>query len=197
MSHAAVLPPPQTIAAFDAFLDGQRDDTRWELIDGRIVAMTNPSLDHAEIVGNIAAALRPAMPADRWCRVTTGGVRVQTSDDVRGVYAPRPDVMVYCGPIDGRRSFATTPMLVAEVLSPSTMDHDRGAKLRFYKTSLPTLRHIALVYQDQIRVEVYDRVSDGWDLFTLTQPADLLRFAALLFEMTLADVYGGVTLPAG
>jgi Uma2 family endonuclease len=197
MSEAVVLPPPLTIAAFDAFLNVQRDDTRWELIDGCILAMTNPSLAHAEIVGNISGTLRPIMPADRRCRVTTGDVRVQMSDDVRGIYAPLPDVMVWCGPMDGSRNFVTTPLVIVEVLSPSNMDSDRGTKLRFYKTSLPTLRHIALVYQDQMRVECYSRTDTGWELRTVTRPDETMMFEALMFEMPLSDVYGGVTLPTG
>ncbi len=196
MSHAIALPPPTTIAAFDEFLESQPDDSAWELIDGGILAMTNPSLDHADIVANIAAALRPMMPVDRRCRVTTGDVRVQMSDDMRETYAPRPDVMVWCGPKDGRRNFVTMPLVIVEVLSPSNMDSDRGAKLRFYKSSLPTLRHIALVYQNEMRVENYQRSDSGWDLTTLTRPDQLLSFEALMFAMPLSDVYGGVELPS-
>jgi hypothetical protein len=77
------------------------------------------------------------------------------------------------------------------------MDSDRGAKLRFYKTGLQTLRHIALVYQDQMRVEFYNRVDTGWDMATLTRPADLLTFPALLFQMPLAEVYAGLALADG
>lgn len=197
MSHAIALPPPMTVAGFDVFLAAQPDDGAWELVDGQILAMTDPSLDHADIVANIAGALRPVMPADRRCRVTTGDVRVQASDDQRGVYAPRPDVMVWCGPKDGGRNYVTMPMVIVEVLSPSNMDTDRGAKLRFYKAGLPTLRHIALVYQDQMRVENYRRTDSGWELDVLTRPGDALRLGALLFEMPLAEVYAGVSLPAG
>jgi Uma2 family endonuclease len=75
MSNAVALPPPVAIAAFDAFIEGKRDDSRWEPIDGEIVAMTDPSLGHAEIVGNINGALRPIMPADRRSRVTAGDAR--------------------------------------------------------------------------------------------------------------------------
>jgi Uma2 family endonuclease len=196
MSEARLLPPPLTVAAFDTFLDGQHDDTRWELVDGHILAMTNPSLDHAEIVGNIAAALRPVMPADRRCRITTGDVRVQASEDVRGTYAPRPDVMVWCGPMDGRRNFVTTPQVIVEVLSPSSMDNDRGAKLRFYKTRLQTLRQIVLVYQDQMRIESYERTDAGWELTTWTRPDEALVFAALVHDMKLSEVYAGVALPS-
>lgn len=197
MSQAFALPPPVTVADFEEFLAGQRDDETWELLEGRIVAMTNPSLGHEEIVGNISAALRGVMPADRRCRVAVGGVRIQVSDDGRGIYAPRPDIMVWCGPMRAELSYVTTPMVIVEVLSPSNMDADRGAKLRFYKTSLPTLRHIALVYQDQMRIECYSRTDLGWDLVTYTRTDEALFFAALLFTMPLSDVYAGVALPSG
>jgi Uma2 family endonuclease len=197
MSHAVALPILSSVADFDDFLAGQKDDDAWELLDGQIVAMTNRSLGHEEIVGNIGAALRGVLPSDRRCRVAVGGIRVQASDDSRGIYAPRPDLMVWCGTMRPERSFVTTPMIIVEVLSPSNMDADRGAKLRFYKTGLPTLRHIALVYQDQMRVECYSRTDLGWDLITRTQPQDQLTFAALLFAMPLSDVYGGVEILAG
>jgi Uma2 family endonuclease len=197
MSEAVALPPPVTVAAFDAFLAVQTDDTSWELIAGEIRAMTNPSVDHEEIVGNISTALRPVMPADRRCRIAVGGLRVQMSDDEWGTYSPRADVMVWCGPKDGKKNFVTMPLIIVEVLSPLTMDSDRGPKLRFYKTGLQTLRHIALVYQDQMRVENYRRTDVGWEMRTLIRPTDALSFEALLFSMPLSDVYGGVTLPAG
>ncbi len=197
MSDAFVLPIPATVADFDMFLTAQKDDGIWELIDGRIVAMTNPSLDHAEIVANLSAALRPLMPADKRCRLTTGDVRVQASEDTRGAFAPRPDVMVWCGRKDGSRNFVTTPMIIVEVLSPSTMDADRGAKLRFYKAGFQTLRQIVLVYQDQMRIETYHRTDPGWQAMTLIRPAESLEFPALVFGMTLADVYAGVERPAG
>jgi Uma2 family endonuclease len=123
-------------------MDAQTGDAKWELFDGRILAMTNPSLGHADIVANMAGALRPVMSADRRCRVMAGDVGVQMSDDDRGTYAPMPDVMVRCGATDGSRNFATMPMAIAEVPPPSIMDIDRRAKLRFYKTALQTLRQI-------------------------------------------------------
>lgn len=194
MSEAVAMPPPMTIGEFNAFLEASRDDRRWELFGGRLLAMTNPTLRHAEIVGNLGAALRGAMPADRSCRVSFGDVRVQMSDDAHGHYAPLPDLMVWCGPMHGERNFVTTPMIIVEVLSPSSMDHDRGAKLRFYRTALPTLRHIVLVYQDQQRVEFYNRTSEGWSLQVLTRADDRVMFHALLLDVRLADIYLGTDL---
>lgn len=196
MSEALDLPSLQTIAAFDAFLAEQLDDGAWELVGGEIVAMTNPSQAHEEIAGNLAAAFRAVLSPDRHCRVAAGGLRVQASDDKRGIYSPRPDVMVWCGPMRAEQHHVSTPMIIVEVLSPSSMDHDRSTKLRFYKTALPTLRHIALVYQDQMRVELYSRTGHGWELVTLIHPDDRAIFASLMLEVKLADIYAGVE-PAG
>ncbi len=189
MSEAVQTDPPVTIAEFDAFLDAQKDDALWELVTGRIVAMTNPTEAHEQIAGNIGAPLKLAMDA-KGCRAFQGGMRVQRSDRSGAVDKPRPDIVVRCGPFRGR-TYITDPLVVVEVLSPSTIDTDRGDKLRFYK-SLPTLRHIALVYQDQIRVEHYRKTDEGWRMEALTQPRDRLRFEAVGFELALDRVYFGV-----
>ncbi len=145
MSHAIDLPPPVTVADFDGFLAAQRGDTRHELIGGEIVAMTNPTIAHETIVGDIGGPLR-ALMRGRNCHVSQGGVHVQSREDGQGTNKPRPDLMAFCGPVDMRRNYVTNPLAIVEVLSPTNMDEDRGPKLRFYKTALPMLQHIALVY---------------------------------------------------
>ena len=57
---------------------------------------------------------------------------------------------------------------------------------------MPTLRHIALIYQEQVRVEHYSRSETGWELQALTEPAAVLAFDAVGFEIALDRVYFGV-----
>jgi Uma2 family endonuclease len=187
MSEAVQTEPAVTIAEFDAFLEAQQDDSLWELVAGRIVAEM-----HELIAANIGAPLKLAMDA-RGCRAFLGGIRVQRSDRSDALDKPRPDVVVRCGPFHGR-TYITDPLVVVEVLSPSTIDTDRGEKLRFYKR-LPTLRHIALVYQDQMRVEHYRKTDTGWDIEVLTRRDQQLSFEAVGFELPLERIYFGV--PAG
>jgi Uma2 family endonuclease len=193
MSHAIDLPPPVTVAEFDRLLDTQRGDTRYELIGGEIVAMTNPTIAHEDIVGNIGRPLGTLMRA-RNCRVSQGGIHVQSREDGQGSNKPRPDLMAYCGPVDPRRNFVTNPLVIVEVLSPSNMDADRGLKLRFYKTALAMLQHIALVYQDQARVEHFRRTDAGWSTDALVTMDAVLRFDAIGFEIALSEIYAGVEL---
>ncbi len=192
MSEAVQSEPAVTIAEFDAFLDAQKDDALRELVVGRIVAMTNPTETHEQIAANIGAPLKPAMDA-KGCRAFLGGIRVQRSDRSDALDKPRPDVVVRCGPFHGR-TYITDPLVVVELLSPSTIDTDRGDKLRFYKR-LPTLPHIALAYQDQMRVEHYRKTDAGCTMEVLTRPDHSLRFEAVAFELGLDRVYFGV--PAG
>jgi Uma2 family endonuclease len=182
---------PVTIEAFDTFVEAQADIALFELVEGDIVMMTNPTEVHEQIASNIAAPLKLAMDP-RGCRTYQGGMRMQRSDDARDTDKTRPDVVVRCGAV-GSGNYITDPLVVVEVLSPSTMDIDRGPKLDFCK-SLPTIRHIALVYQDQMRVEHYRRGEQGLELEVLKRPDEALHFEAVEFRIELARVYFDVAV---
>lgn len=188
LHHARLM----TVAEYDEFVEVQKDDREWELVDGILVMMSNPTEDHEQIAGNIGAPLKLAMDA-AGCRSYQGGMRVQRSDDSRDRDKTRPDIVVRCGPRQNQ-TYVIDPLAVVEVLSPSTMDDDRGRKLWFYK-SLPTLRDIVLVYQDQMRVEHYRRTERGWDLTVLTRPEDRLAIDAVDFEIDLDRIYFDVPVP--
>ena len=177
---------PVSIEDFDAFVAAQADTAMFELVDGDIVMMSNPTETHEQIAGNIGAPLKLAMDA-RGCRTYQGGMRVQRSDNARDGDKTRPDLVVRCGPrSDG--TYITDPLVLVEVLSPSTIDIDRGRKLEFYK-SLPTARHIVLVYQDQMRVEHYRRGEQGFELEVLKAAEENLILEAVDFQIALARVY--------
>jgi Uma2 family endonuclease len=111
-----------TIAAYDAFVDARIDADEFELVDGAIVMMANPTETHEQIASNIGAPLKLAMD-QRGCRSYQGGIRVQRSDDKDEVDKTRPDVVVRCGPAS-KRTYITDPVVIVEVLSPSTIDRD-------------------------------------------------------------------------
>lgn len=85
-----------TIEAFDAFVEAQADTAMFELVDGALVMMSNPTETHEQIASNIGAPLKLAMDV-RGCRCYQGGMRVQRSDDTRETDKARPDVVVRCG----------------------------------------------------------------------------------------------------
>ena len=179
---------PITIEAFDTFLDTQGDPRLFELIGGDIIASPDPTEMHERIASSIGVPL--ALHRGQSHGHTYFGMRVQRDDDVKAADNYKPDVVVRCGAL-GTKTYITDPVVVVEVLSPSTMDFDRGTKLEFYKT-LPSLQHIVLAYQDQMRVEHYRREGDEWVTDVLTRPAQELVLAQVEFTLPVADVYRAV-----
>lgn len=181
-----------TLAEFEQRVAAAADGRRLELVDGRIVMMSNPTETHEQIVSNLGAPLKLAMDG-RNCRTYLGGMRVQANDDLGRFDGCRPDIVVRCGP-RGDRTWITDPVVVVEVLSPSTMDVDRGRKLWFYK-SLASVSHILLIYTDQMRVEHYRRIDGDWSMEVLTRPGDDLVLDAVAYRIDLGRIY--FDLPIG
>src|ERR1700733_12315212 len=176
MARTATRPRKVTIDEFDAIAEKAAEARDYELIDGEIVMMTDPTETHEQIASNVGAPLKLAMDK-RGCRTYQGGMRVQADDNPKGFNKFKPDVVVRCGP-PGTGAYITDPVVVVEVLSPSTIDNDRGRKLRFYK-GLPAVQHIVLIYSDQIRVEHYARTEDGWPFEALTGSEQSLALEAV------------------
>jgi Uma2 family endonuclease len=197
MNAPALKIEPITIDAFLALLDRCPETERWELVDGFVVTMMTRATPSHGIVGlNIASALKAAArPRGCWA-IPDVLVRHAERDDM----TVAPDVLVRCGPDARNVAPIDDPVIVVEVLSPSTMAYDRVTKFAFYQ-SIPSVAHIVLAYQDERRVEIWTRGpadDDGttdWSYTALTHPADVVALPALDFAMTVADVYDGVTLP--
>lgn len=188
MSVAMRYDPRMRVADFIDLIRSYPDEQRWELLDGDPVLMAPQSERHQSIVANLLQALSGPAKA-RQCRALPGlGILSDQNDH----YAPIPDVVVRCGPL-ARDGYARDPIFVAEVLSPSTMDHDRGSKVRFYK-SVPSLRTILLIYQEEDRIEVWRRdATEAW-VFARLSLGDVLELNDLALSLRVADVYDGIAL---
>ena len=149
--------PYMNVTAFVDMIARFPDDERWELLAGEPVLMSPQSERHQIAVRNLMRASDRLASSRPGCRALPGlGLLSDAVDD----YAPIPDVVVRCGPMVSG-GYAKDPVLVAEVLSPSTMRWDRGGKIEFYH-SIPSLQTILLVYQDEVRLEAWLRDGAEW-----------------------------------
>jgi Uma2 family endonuclease len=108
-----------------------------------------------------------------------------------------PDVVVACGEIlfeDDQVDTLLNPVVVIEVLSPSTEAYDRGEKFAHYRR-LDSLREYVLVAQDRVRVERYVRQGEQWILSELSALDDVLALAAIDCQVGLREIYERVALP--
>ena len=173
-----------TLEEFLAWEAGQPE--RWEFFDGEAFMMAGGSDVHNVVTGNMYMALRIGLQNTR-CNVFMSDVRLRlaASDDL--FY---PDVFVTCSDADrDRRQVKEDPVLIAEVLSPSTEAYDRGDKFAAYPrfTGLETVLFLS---QDRAHVECFTRGEDGrWILSEASGDTASLALPAFGFELALADLY--------
>jgi Uma2 family endonuclease len=166
-------------------------DEKNEYLDGVIYSMGGASARHVQIVGNVARELGNQL-RDKRCVVYSTDLRVRVSP--QGFYA-YPDVVVVCGDpvfIDDELDTLTNPLLIVEVLSPSTKNFDRGEKFERYR-SIPTLREYLLVAQDKVHVECYLRQEDTWVLRETSNSGDTIDLASVGCRLTVVEIYLKVT----
>ncbi|KAB2637890.1 MAG: Uma2 family endonuclease [Verrucomicrobia bacterium] len=190
-----VMPPsaahklPITAAEY---LDGEtRSEIRHEFVDGRIYGMSGASLRHNAICLETAARLNEHLRGGP-CRTFIESVKVQISDELGEAFY-YPDVFVTCEAADDDSHVARHPILVIEVLSPSTSRNDRGDKLATYKR-LPSIQEIVLIEQDWPELVIYRRL-ERWKRHIFTQPESIVRLESIAFEAPLAAFYQSAPFP--
>lgn len=129
---------------------------RFELESGTVVAMAPERVNHGRAKARAWRALEAAIAArGLGCEAHPDGVTVRIDD--RTVY--EPDALVRCGtPLPGDAIEVPDPIIVVEVVSPSSRGIDKGAKLSAY-FSLPSVRHYLIVDTDR-RVVIHHRLDD-------------------------------------
>lgn len=156
-----------------------------EFHDGRMFAMSGGSPNHALLSASIGALLYSQMPAG--CRVFSSDMRIKVAPARLYTYA---DCSVICGELElfsDQKDVVLNPLLIVEVLSPSTEGYDRGKKFELYRT-IPSFREYLIVHQDQRHVEHYSKQDDGsWVLRDYTDGS--VAIGRLGVQISLGDLY--------
>ena len=174
-----------SLAAFLEWDDGT--DTRYELIDGRIVAMAPPIEAHGTVVANLARHIGNRLKPPSRVVVEAG---IMPPDRADTWY--QPDLVVTCAPAERGSRAITDPRLIVEVLSPSTAAPERGVKLADYRR-IASVEQILLIASGDRHVEVWRRAEDGWKVQDLIGDA-AVPLAIDSQPLALAAIYKGVAL---
>jgi Uma2 family endonuclease len=187
---------PQPRLTPDEYLAFERGgDSKHEYLAGRLYAMAGGSARHNRIAGSAFAALY-AQLRGRDCTVYPSDMRVHVTQT--GLYT-YPDITVVCGReqyLDDKEDTLLNPLVIIEVLSPSTEKYDRGKKFQHYRSIL-ALREYLLIAQDEPRIEHFLRQPDNTWLFSEANGLDaVLELASIQGTLQLAEVYETVSFPA-
>jgi Uma2 family endonuclease len=152
--------PKMTVDQFLNIYEGV--EGRYELVDGHVYAMAGGSITHSRVSGTIFFALRQKLRGSL-CEPFNSDTGLRLADDT----LRNPDIAVYCDPRDLDLNPDSTqafryPILVIEVLSPSTQIEDRAVKVLEYK-AIATVESIVLVDPVARTIEVHERLDgENW-----------------------------------
>jgi len=159
---------------------------RFERVAGEVVAMAAERAAHNLVKAQAWRALDAAVRTAKLpCQTFTDGMTVEIGED----YDYEPDAVVNCGDrLPGDAVAAPNPVIVVEVLSPSTQSTDTGAKLADY-FRVPSVRHYLILRADRPQVIHHRRRDSGEGIETRVVTEGAIRLDPPGIEVAVADFY--------
>jgi len=176
---------------FNDYLEWENQQAqRHEFIGGEVFAMAGGTDVHNEAAGNLYVLLHQHLRGSP-CRVFMADVKVRVETADCSFY---PDLLVTCAESDrADRRVKRAPILIIEVLSPSTASFDLGDKFAAYR-QLDSLQDYVLVDPGRMRIEVYRRQDHQWFLNSVG-PGERLYLASVDLDCPIEAVYEDLSEP--
>ena len=172
-----------TLEEFLAFDDGT--DTSYQLFEGRIVAMNPPLVGHAALVGRLIRIIGNQLEQPCEVYAEAGVIPVNRRHSWY-----KADLIVTCTPGNYTDQFIAEPVLVVEVLSPTTTATDFSRKLPDYQ-QMPSMRDILLVSSMERLIRHWRRGADDWTERGHGRSATV-RLSGLPVAVAVRELYDGI-----
>ena len=171
MSEQALIPPHMTSEAFLEWSMRQPEGARYELEHGEVVRMASERAAHARTKFRVAELMSAAIrEGGLACEMFTDGMAVRV--DASTVY--EPDAQLRCrARVPDDTVVIDDPLVVVEVVSPSSQAVDTGAKLADY-FRIPSVRHYLVVRTKDRTVIQHTRAMDGTILTRIVREGPIL-----------------------
>lgn len=173
---------PKYLSVFEFLEWENQQETRHELIDGEVVAMTGGTVAHAGLIVSMSARLFNHLQGTP-CRVFTSDLKVQAAKNI--FY---PDVVVSCDQQDNNNVLCNNPKLVIEILSNSTSTKDRHKKRLAYQ-QIESLEEYVLIAQEAKCIEIFRRAED-WRVSIYTH--GMVELRSVEFMLPIDGLYEGI-----
>jgi len=177
----------KTKTSVEDYLEGEKiSQIRYEFVDGEIYAMAGASDTHHRISANLFIKLDAHLANSR-CEAFMAEMKLR-ADEKTFYY---PDVFVSCDKIKKSKFYREEPILIIEVVSPSTSQTDRREKLRAYQ-QIPSVQEYVVVEQEKIHIELHRRQPDGRWITYFYNENDMdeeIEFQSVDLKITLDEIY--------
>lgn len=170
----------------------ERAEYKSEFYNGEMFAMAGGSRSHYELETTLGRRVGNLLEGGR-CREYGSNTRVKAGDS--GLYT-YPDLSIVCGEprfLEGETATLLNPIVVFEVLSPTTEKYDRAGKFLLYR-HIESLKQYVLIAQDAPLVEVRTRNADEtWTSAWYESLDDICRIDSVEIALPLSAIYERVT----
>jgi Uma2 family endonuclease len=193
-----LIPSEELLRREQEYLEQEKEaETKSEFLGGEIIAMAGASPTHVRINVSVTGILRNQLrgqlcePFAQDSRLKVAGLSPLLTNDYT-----YPDVIVACDAQFDADNHLLNPVVIIEVLSPSTELKDRTQKLDAYR-HIPTLRDYLLVAQERMRVEHYHKLDDSewrWRIYEATD--ETIALDAIGCALNLGEIYERVNFDA-
>jgi Uma2 family endonuclease len=177
-----------TVDEFLRWEDGT--DTRYELVGGFVVAMAPPAARHSRLAVAIGGELRAALRGRRECGAYgEAGIVLPDRNDTFYV----ADLAVTCEPLRPEDRLIRDPILIVEILSPSTAASDQQMKVADYRR-IPSVKEILLMDSQRVFAELLRREGDRWITEIVQGPGAMLSLSSVPLRLPMSELYEGIPL---
>ena len=182
------------LISIEDYLEGELvSEIKHEYLGGTVHAMSGTKIRHNKASLNASADLTYSLRG-KPCNVFNNDtkVRINLASDTRFYY---PDAMVACGPVDDEALYLEHPVVIIEVLSPTTFRNDIGEKRDAYLT-IPSLRTYLIIDPEKPLVKVDRRKPlGGFGQEIYSDLSDIIPLPEIDASLPLQAIYGNIALP--
>lgn len=163
-----------------------------EYYKGEVFAMSGASLEHNIISRNMMVFVGGKLKG-KACQPFGSNLRIHIPPNTLFTY---PDLTIFCDkPVLTDNSFDTAlnPVVIIEILSPSTRNYDMGIKFMLYR-DIETLKEYILIDSEAVYVQKHLRQPDNsWVLTEIKKIQEALHIHTIELSIPLTEIYEGVS----
>jgi Uma2 family endonuclease len=177
------------ILTIEEYLAFERQSAeKHEYFKGEVFAMAGASNMHNLLFSNLFGEIASKLKGKPF-RPYGSDMRVHIPQNTLFTY---PDISIFCGSInslDKERDNAIGPVVILEILSPSTKNYDRGGKFLLYR-DIPSLKEYILVDTEFTHIEAFRiNLVGQWELTEYKTKEEVLSLTSIELTLSMRDIY--------
>jgi Uma2 family endonuclease len=184
----ALTPTKITLLPEEYLQAEQSSDVKHEYDNGYIFAMVGASRAHNLIALTVASEMKQHLKG-KPCRTYMSDMKVRIQANGNDLFY-YPDVMVSCDDQPPSEYYEDKPVLIVEILSPSTETRDKLEKLAAYSSIFSLLEYFTIA-QDRVEIGRYT-MADSQTILTQYGDGDRVEFSSIGLSMLVKDIYADV-----